>query len=76
MKDNKNIFIMILTVVLLWLVFVFIPERVSEVKANPVENNMMTPSSNVRYSTIYYNGSTFVVFSNLSCSDIEVIKVN
>lgn len=76
MKDKKNILIMILTVVLLWLVFVFIPERVSEAKANPVENNMMTPMSNVRYSTIYYNGSTFVVFSNTSGSDIEVIKIN
>lgn len=74
MKDKKNILIMILTVVLLWLVFVFIPERVSEAKANPVENNMIR--SDVRYSTIYYNGSTFVVFSNASGSDIEVIKMN
>lgn len=76
MKDKKNILIMILTVVLLWLVFVFIPERVSEANANPVENNMMTIRSDVRYSTIYYNGSTFVVFSNVSGSDIEVIKMN
>lgn len=76
MKDKKNILIMILTIVILWLVFIFIPEHVSEAKANPVENNIMSPTSNVRYSTIYYNGSTFVVFSNVSGSDIEVIKMN
>lgn len=41
---------------------------------NAVEAPLPMPT-NVSYSTIYYGGSKFVVFSNSTGSDIEVIQI-
>ena len=41
---------------------------------NDIEAPLPMPT-NVSYSTIYYSGCKFVVFSNSSGSDIEVIRI-
>ena len=75
----KNNLKLILGVLIALLLAFFLKEAdmfAKEAKAEaPCEAPMPMPT-NVSYSTIYYNHHTFVVFSNASGSDIEVIQID
>jgi len=75
-KNNLKLILGVLIALLLAIVLKETDMFAKEAKAEvPCEAPMPMPT-NVSYSTIYYNHHTFIVFSNASGSDIEVIQID